>query len=106
LNPDGYVGETYVDFGPLWMMPVIGSFGYLLGRISRHLIRSPASRGPLGIGLATAEQSITEELGAIVVMLLVSRTLVRFFLPTWAPWAQPLYSGELPAGEGDLRATM
>ena len=29
LNPDGYMGETYVDFGPLWMMPVIGSFGYL-----------------------------------------------------------------------------
>jgi hypothetical protein len=107
----GYMGETYVDFGPFWMMPVIGGLGYFIGRIYRHLLRSPASRGPLGMGLATAvlfqtavfERSITKEIGAIIVTLLVSWTLVRFVIPTLAPWAQSLYSGELPGGEGALR---
>jgi hypothetical protein len=107
----GYMGETYIDFGPLWMMPVIAGLGYFLGRIYRYLLRSAASRGPLGMGLATAvlfqaavfERSITKELGAIVVMLLVSWALVRFVIPKWAPWAQPLYSGDL-SGEGTLRA--
>ena len=97
----GYMGETYVDFGPLWMMPVIAGFGYFIGRVYRHLLRSPASRGPLGMGLASAvlfqtavyEQSITKELGAIIVMLLVSWALIRFVIPTWAPWVQQSYSG-------------
>ena len=31
----GYMGETYIDFGPVWMMPVIAGFGYFLGRIYR-----------------------------------------------------------------------
>jgi hypothetical protein len=96
----GYMGETYIDFGPLWMMPVIGGLGYFIGRTYRHLLRSPPSRGPLGMGLASAvlfqtavyEQSITKELGAIIVMLLVSWALIRFVIPTWAPWVQQSYS--------------
>jgi hypothetical protein len=83
------------------MMPVIAGFGYFIGRVYRHLLRSPASRGPLGMGLASAvlfqtavyEQSITKELGAIIVMLLVSWALIRFVIPTWAPWVQQSYSG-------------
>jgi len=93
----GYMAEAYIDFGPLWMMPVVAGFGYFLGRIYRYLLRSRGSRGLLGMGMASAvlfqaaafEQSITKVMGGIVVALLVSLVLIHFVIPNWAPWARP-----------------
>lgn len=90
----GYTGETYIDFGPFGMMPAIAAFGYFLGRIYRYMLTSRASRGLLGMGLATAiielaapfEQSITKAFGGIIVMLLVSWLVIRIIIPSYAPW--------------------
>jgi hypothetical protein len=90
----GYMAETYVDFGALGMMPVVAAFGYFLGRIHRHFMTSPRSRGLLGMGLASAiinvagafESSILKSLGGIIVMLLVSWLLTWFVIPRCAPW--------------------
>lgn len=92
----GYMAETYIDFGPVWMMPVIAAFGYFLGLIHRHLLGSRGSRGVLGMGLASAvlfqaaifEQSITKALGGILVALLVAFVLIRFVIPKLVPWVR------------------
>lgn len=92
----GYIGETYIDFGPFGMMPVLAGYGFFLGRLYRYFVISRGSRGMLGMGLATAillvaapfETSITKSFGAIIVMFLVSWLLVRIVIPRCAPWAQ------------------
>jgi hypothetical protein len=90
----GYMGEAYIDFGAFGMMPVVAAFGFFLGRIYRYMLTSRASRGLLGMGLATTiiqeaapfEQSITKAFGAIIVMLLISWLLIRIVIPNYAPW--------------------
>lgn len=92
----GYMGEAYIDFGAFGMMPVLAGFGFFLGRVYRYFLRSPSSRGLLGMGLASViiqggaafETSITKNFGGTIVMLLVSLLLTRLFIPRFAPWVR------------------
>jgi hypothetical protein len=90
----GYVAESYIDFGPFGMFPALFLIGLLFGGIYRGLLRWTASRGLLGMGLATGvltgaaalEISFTKAFGGIVVALLVAVLLAGLVLPHWAPW--------------------
>jgi hypothetical protein len=90
----GYMGETYIDFGEFGMMPALFALGVFFGTIYRWLMRSPKSRGVLGMGLASAILLQTLELGnstaklfgGLVVAILVSWLLTRFFVPRFLPW--------------------
>ena len=90
----GYVAESYIDFGAVGMFPALFLMGLLFGRIYRGLLRWKASRGLLGMGLATGvltgaaalETSFTKAFGGIAVALLVAVLLAGVVLPRWAPW--------------------
>ena len=88
----GYMGESYIDFGAIGMLPVIAAYGYFLGRIYRYFATSD---GLLGMSFATAiiygaapfETSITKAFGGIIVKLVVSWLLIRIVIPKYARWA-------------------
>jgi hypothetical protein len=90
----GYVAESYIDFGTIGMFPALFLVGLLFGRIYRGLLRWRASRGLLGMGLASAvltggaalENSFTKTFGGVAVALLVAVLLAGLVLPRWAPW--------------------
>jgi hypothetical protein len=90
----GYVAESYIDFGPLGMFPALFVIGLLFGRIYRGLLHWSASRGLLGMALATGiltgaaalETSFTKAFGGIAVALLVAVLLAGLVVPRWAPW--------------------
>jgi hypothetical protein len=90
----GYVAESYIDFGFVGMFPALFLIGLLFGGIYRVLLRWSASRGLLGMALATSvltsaaalETSFTKWFGSVMVGLLVAWLLARFVLPTLAPW--------------------
>jgi hypothetical protein len=92
----GYMGETYIDFGPWGMMGVIAIFGFTLGRLYRFFLTSPKTRGVLGLGLSTAvmfvmtpiETSITKSVGGIIVSFIMAWLLVTFVIPTFARWTR------------------
>lgn len=92
----GYMGETYIDFGPMGMMGVIAIFGYALGRLYRYFLTSPKTRGVLGLGLSTAvmfvmtpiETSITKSVGGIIVSFIMAWLLVTFVIPSFARWTR------------------
>jgi hypothetical protein len=89
----GYMGETYIDFGKFGMMPALFALGIIFGTIYRWLMRSPKSRGVLGMGLASAillaplelGNSTAKLFGELVVAILVSWLLTRFFVPRFLP---------------------
>ena len=82
------------------MMPVHCWFGYFIGRGLPPSSSVCRPRASFGHGLSSAvlfqtvvyQQSITKELGAIIVMLLVSWALIRLSFPH-GPWVQQSYSG-------------
>ena len=90
----GYVAESYIDFGAIGMFPALFLIGLMFGRIYRGLLRWTASRGLLGMGLASGvltgaaalETSFTKAFGGIAVALLVAVLLAGLVLPRWAPW--------------------
>lgn len=90
----GYMGETYIDFGEFGMMPAIFALGILFGRTYRWLMRSPRSRGVLGMGISSAillqplelGNSTAKLLGGLVAAILVSWLLTRFVVPRFLPW--------------------
>jgi hypothetical protein len=90
----GYVAESYIDFGAVGMFPALFLIGLLFGGIYRGLLRWTASRGLLGMGLASGvltgaaplETSFTKAFGGIAVALLVAVLLAGLVLPRWAPW--------------------
>ncbi len=90
----GYIGESYIDFGPvLMMMPILG-FGWLLGMVYRWLTTSSSTGGLTGMGIASAtlfgasllESSITKVLGGLVSALLVAWIVSEFIIPRFLRW--------------------
>ncbi len=85
----GYIGESYIDFGPYLMMLPILMLGWMYGRYYRWMVNYRYSRGVIGMGLATAvlfpaaylESSITKLFGGLVVSMLVSWLLACWVLP-------------------------
>ena len=90
----GYISEAYIDFGPVMMMAPVFALGLFYGRIYRWLCSGRLSRGPLGLGLATAalygpaplETSITKSFGSDVVVALVCWLIARYVAPRYFPW--------------------
>jgi hypothetical protein len=90
----GYIGESYIDFGPTGMMGVLFLYGWLLGRIYRWLAIRDISRGLLGMSMATAvlisasflESSITKVFGGIIAGVLVVWLMNRLVIPAYLPW--------------------
>jgi hypothetical protein len=90
----GYMGESYIDFGVPGMFFPVFAFGWLLGRSYRWLVVNAASRGLLGMGLASAalfgatylESSITKVFGGLIAALLVAWLLNLFVFPTHLKW--------------------
>jgi hypothetical protein len=90
----GYIGESYIDFGPVYMMLVIFLYGGMLGRIYRWLAIRAVSRGLLGMSLSTSimlvavylESSITKTFGGIIAGVLVVWLLNRLITPSYLQW--------------------
>lgn len=90
----GYIGESYIDFGPVLMMVPILGFGWLLGRVHRWLTSSSAAGSLAGMGIASAslivasrlESSITKVFGALIAALLVAWILSEFVIPRYLRW--------------------
>lgn len=90
----GYVGESYIDFGAYGMMFIIFAYGWLLGRIYRWLSYEGATRGLLGVGLATSglfgtlllESSITKVFGGLVATMIVYAVLRGMFATRLMRW--------------------
>lgn len=90
----GYLGESYIDFGPYGMMAALFALGLFLGRIYAWLVKGRNSRGVLGMGLASMllipvgaiGNSSAKMFGSIVVSLLVVWLLNRFVVPKFLPW--------------------
>jgi hypothetical protein len=90
----GYMAESYIDFGVPGMMAPIFLFGLFCGLIYRRFIKWRASRGLLGMGIATSvflsaiflESSITKVFGGLVVNFIVAWMFVVFITPRWFPW--------------------
>ena len=93
----GYMGESYIDFGPIGMMLPILALGYALGRVYRWLVVTGPMNGLLGMGMASAalmsfsllESSITKVFGGFVAALLVIWLLGRFLAPRYLAWLMP-----------------
>ncbi|PPC88186.1 MAG: hypothetical protein CTY31_02275 [Hyphomicrobium sp.] len=89
----GYMGESYIDFGPYGMMIAIFFLGLVLGGIYRWLMTSPRSAGIIGMGLVSSilmsasaiENSILKLGGTIVVSILVAFIIDRFVVPRITP---------------------
>lgn len=89
----GYVAESYIDFGPLFMMLPLAGLGWIIGRFYRWIVNYKYSRGALGVGLASAaliqamflETSITKMLGGLVVTMLAATLIARWFKPLTSP---------------------
>jgi hypothetical protein len=85
----GYVAESYIDFGPWFMMLPILALGGAYGRFYRWLVNYRFSRGMIGMALATAtlypaaylESSITKLFGGLVVAGLVAWVIARVVVP-------------------------
>lgn len=90
----GYLGETYIDFGAISMMPIIFFYGLFLGRVYRWFVRGPRTQGLLGmafvsiifLGAAALESSIAKVMGGLLVGLLTSYLLARYIVPYYLPW--------------------
>ena len=93
----GYMGESYIDFGPIGMMLPILSLGFALGRVYRWLVLTGPMNGLLGMGMASAtlmsfsilESSITKVFGGFVATLLVVWLLSRYVVPRHLAWLVP-----------------
>ncbi|MBC7624919.1 MAG: hypothetical protein H7232_16215 [Aeromicrobium sp.] len=101
----GYMAESYIDFGPWLMMPPIFALGWMLGRFYRWMVEYRRSRGAFGTGLAIAtlfqaaflESSITKLFGGLVVAMLMSWVVARWFVPKF--YTAPKNSLQPPAAE-------
>jgi hypothetical protein len=90
----GYIAEAYIDFGAIGMFAALAAIGVFYGAIYRALLRWRASRGLLGMAMATAvlasaapmENSFTKLFGGIIVSLLIASVMILFIVPRWAPW--------------------
>jgi hypothetical protein len=90
----GYIAEAYIDFGTFGMFAALAPIGVFYGAIYRILLHWRASRGLLGIAMATAvltsvgalENSFTKVFGGVIVCLLVVGVITVFIVPRWAPW--------------------
>jgi len=83
----GYVAESYIDFGPVWMVAPLFIWGYFIGRVYRSLVRS--SRYPLfgyacatvliSIGASVLEQSNVKMVGGMVLGFVLFYFIQKIF---------------------------
>lgn len=59
----GYMADTYIDFGPIFMFPVLFVIGFVIGRLYRWLMYGRHTIGPLGLALAPAVLMGADSLG-------------------------------------------
>jgi hypothetical protein len=93
----GYIAEAYIDFGEFGMFAAIGAIGLFYGAAYRVLLRWRASRGLLGMAVATVvltsvaamDNSFTKVFGGTIASLLVAWAMIVFIVPRWAPWLVP-----------------
>lgn len=101
----GYMGESYIDFGPIGMMMPILALGYALGLVYRWLVVTGPMNGLLGMGMASAalmsfstlESSITKVFGGFVAALLVIWLVGRLVAPRYLAWLVPTRADGVPA---------
>jgi hypothetical protein len=95
----GYVGESYIDFGIVWMFAPLFLLGLTFGIIYRSFI-SRVSNPLLGMALATIvimnyalqiEMSNISMVGGLTMSILVLSTMQSCF---GTPWMMSLYSPE------------
>ena len=92
----GYVAESYVDFGPIWMFAPIFVLGVFFGLIYRFFVvrsRSKLICSAIGsaiviFGAYTIETSNIKIVGGIVTQLLVMMTLYFFFGHVFRTWLE------------------
>lgn len=107
----GYIAETYIDFGKAGMLIAIFAFGFVLGRVYRHMLVKPPFRGIIGMGMATSvlllaaqlETSITKMVGGIAMTLIVSWLVAKFVFPFIAPWLGLVRGAEHTRARAHLR---
>ena len=89
----GYVAESYIDFGAIYdgtaVRPGV-DFGGLLSQNAyfdrpRTLLGRSLATGTI-YGATFLELSITKVFGNLVVTILVSWVILRFFAPLYLPW--------------------
>ena len=93
----GYIAETYIDFGEFGMIAALLAIGVFYGGVYRSLLRWKASRGLLGMAVATAvltgastmDNSFTKVFGGVVAALLVAWVMIWLVVPRLAPWLVP-----------------
>jgi hypothetical protein len=85
----GYMGEAYIDFGPLLMFAPIAAFGIGLGLFYRWLLRQPGQMAAIGAALAPfalmpahlAETSVLKMIPSLVLTFLCCVVVVRLLGP-------------------------
>jgi hypothetical protein len=90
----GWLGELYIDFGTILMMPAIFLFGSLYGIVYRHLVGSQLTIGLPGMGFATGifiplaamESSVTKLFGFFIAAILVCILFSKTLLPRIMKW--------------------
>lgn len=83
----GYVAESYIDFGPVWMFAPILALGYLWGRMYRYFLTRTKSPLTVGYGLSIIvllsamlfETTNVKLLGGVVTTFLVAFVMQKFF---------------------------
>ena len=91
----GYMGESYVDLGPVWMFVPLFLLGLLRGLMYRFFLRSEEKR-LLGYAFVVAlfsggyllENSTAKLLGSSVMQFIVLALLFRYVAPRVAAWLQ------------------
>lgn len=94
----GYMAESYIDFGPGWMMLPIFALGWMLARFYRWAMNHPRAGGDVGMALASAvliqagylEYSITKMFGGLIVGMLSVWVVAHFVIPRVLPQRKPV----------------
>jgi hypothetical protein len=89
----GYMAESYIDFGPWFMVFPIFALGWMLARFYRWCMNHSRAGGDIGMALASAvliqagylEFSITKMFGGLIVGMLCVWLVARFVIPRVLP---------------------
>jgi hypothetical protein len=90
----GYMGETYIDFGPFGMMLALLSFGSLLGGYYKWMIYSQNANNlfgacivsPVLMTVVALESALSKMVGGFTVNALVGWLIVRYGVPRLLKW--------------------
>ena len=86
--PLGYLAETYIDFGPIWMFPALFIVGLVMGLMYRYFLTRPRYL-VFGYGFAlvtisvafTVESSVVKLTGGVLMTFIIMALCHRFLVP-------------------------